>query len=412
MNKLKVAGLTLSAIGLLGVVGSFVWRGVAVPALVRYPTDLDVTPQYEGTVTVFLDPQTYAPLTTPAEYPLTVERHLQALGDESSKDLVVVRETLTLAAPGLFDATVQEHQYVMDRREMVNVDDPRAWAFTPDNPVNRAGAFRLQFPFDADAATYPVYKNETDATYTATRADGSELTNGTTGVLGPTGAVPFDDLTRYTAESAPAPITDAYREALVPIVTLPDSLTIDQIRPILARAGVDLDATLAALLPAADPADVETLLALAAEPVGLSYSDGFSGSDLLETYTGSIVAIPDVTETIYATPDPAVTEQLHDILAKYPEVPEALAAAGVIADGDLDLIPVFTNEFHQTPASIVDIWGDVEDQKGQRRLAEVYVPWGLLIGGVALDIAGTTMFAFRLRRQRSAAAPVTDSGPA
>jgi hypothetical protein len=202
--------------------------------------------------------------------------------------------------------------------------------------------------------------------------------------------------------SAPAPFTDAYREALVPIVTLPDSLTIDQIRPILARAGIDLDATLAALLPVADPADVETLLALAGEPIGLSYSDGFSGSDLLETYTGSIVAIPNVTETIYATPDPAVTEQLAGILATYPQVAEAAAAAKVIADGDLDLIPVFTNEFHQTPASIVDIWDEVQDQKSQRRLAEISLPWGLLIGGLALGLVGTTMFGFGVRRGRGA----------
>jgi hypothetical protein len=412
VTKWKVAGFALSAIGLLAFAGSFVWRAVAVPALVRYPTDLDVSPAYEGTVTIFLDPATYAPLATPQEYPLTVERHLEALGDESSKERVVVHETLTLEAPGLFDATVQEHRYVMDRREMINVDDPRAWAFTPDNPVNRAGTYRLQFPFDADGESYPVYKNEIDRPYTATKAGQPD---GAIGVISIDGRVPFEDFTAYAAEEPPAPITEAYRAALTPIVTLPDTLTIDQIRPILARAGIDLDATLAALLPVAEPADVEALLALAAQPVPLSYSDSFSGGDLVEPYTGSIAAVTSVSETVYATPDTAVTDQLRSILAKYPDVAEAAAAVAVIDRGDLALIPVFTNDYAQTPASIADVWEDIEHQRDQRRLAERTIPWTLLIGGIVVALAGAALVVTASRRSRrddGPSAPGDDAPPA
>jgi hypothetical protein len=406
---LKVVGFTLSVIGTLAFVGSFVWRGVAVPALVRYPTDLDVTPAYEGTVTVFLDPATYAPLATPQEYPLTVERHLEAIGDESSKDRVVIRETLTLEAPGLFEPTVQEHQYVMDRREMINVDDPRAWAFTPDNPVNRAGTYRLQFPFDAGAESYPVYKNEIGSTYTAIRAGGSAVA---WGQIGPSGRIEFDDFTAYSAEAPPQPITDAYRQALTPIVQLPDALTIDQIRPILAQAGIDLDATLAALTPVIDPADLERLLTLAGQPIALGYTDGFMGGDLVEPFTGSIVAVTNVTETVYATPDAEVTTTLQGILDKYPQVPEAAAASAAISAGRLSQIPVFTNDYAQTPASIADVWSDIAHQRDQRRLAERTIPWTLLIGGIVLDLVGTGMVlaAFRRpRREAASAAPVVDA---
>jgi hypothetical protein len=397
VNKLKVAGFTLSAIGVLAFAGSFVWRGVAVPALVRYPTDLDVTPQYTGTVTVFLDPATYAPLATPQEYPLTVDRHLEALGDESSKDRVVVHETLTLEAPGLFDSTVQEHQYVMDRRKMVNVDDPRAWAFTPDNPVNRAGTYRLQFPFDADAESYPVYKNEIDRPYTAVR---TAQPDGALGVISASGRIPFDDFAAYAAEEQPQPITDAYRQALTPIVQLPDALTIDQIRPILAQAGIDLDATLAALTPVIDPADLEALLTLAGQPIALSYTDSFTGGDLVEPYTGSIAAVTRVTETVYAVPDAGVTATLQGILDKYPQVPEAAAASAAITAGKLSQIPVFTNDYAQTPESIADVWDDISHQRDQRRLAERTIPWALLIGGVAIDLVGTGMVITALRRGR------------
>ena len=44
---------------------ALLWTAFAVPALVKYPTDLDVTPRYEGTFTLFVDPTTAAPLATP-----------------------------------------------------------------------------------------------------------------------------------------------------------------------------------------------------------------------------------------------------------------------------------------------------------------------------------------------------------
>ena len=45
---------------------ALLWSAFAVPVLVKYPTDLDVTPRYEGTFTLFVDPTTAAPLATPA----------------------------------------------------------------------------------------------------------------------------------------------------------------------------------------------------------------------------------------------------------------------------------------------------------------------------------------------------------
>ena len=38
------------------------WTLVGVSALVKYPTDLDVNPRYEGTFSLHVDPTTAAPL--------------------------------------------------------------------------------------------------------------------------------------------------------------------------------------------------------------------------------------------------------------------------------------------------------------------------------------------------------------
>ena len=56
------------------VVAAPLWWTLAVPAVVKYPTDLDVTPRYEGSFTLFVDPDTRAPLAAPVVAPLDISR--------------------------------------------------------------------------------------------------------------------------------------------------------------------------------------------------------------------------------------------------------------------------------------------------------------------------------------------------
>ena len=63
-------GVVVAVLGAIVLIGSFVWRSAVVPALVRYPTDLDVTPQYAGTVTLYIDPSTHLPLSEPTTFDL------------------------------------------------------------------------------------------------------------------------------------------------------------------------------------------------------------------------------------------------------------------------------------------------------------------------------------------------------
>ena len=104
--------------------------------LVKYPTDLDITPRYRGTLTLFVDPATAKPLAAPASLPLDIDRHIHVFGDQSGSSRVVVEETITQKAGDLLNTT-QTNVYVMDRRTMKNVADDRAYAFTPSNVVDR-----------------------------------------------------------------------------------------------------------------------------------------------------------------------------------------------------------------------------------------------------------------------------------
>jgi len=389
----RVIGIVLVVVGLVAFVGSFVWRGVAVPRLVKYPSDLDVEQRFEGNVNVSLDTKTYAPLAEPQPYPLSVTRHLQAI--DSTSDRVLVKETLDLKAEGLFTAT-QISQYVMDRRKMVNVADPRAYAYDPANVVDRSGAYRLQFPLDTESKDHTVYKNEIEATYTAKPVGDARREVAGMRVID------------FAATSDIKPVAPTYLAGIRKSVTRVSELTLDQLKPILKSYGLDVDALLPALLPHLQPPDVTALLALSQKPVGLVYVYSFSGEDSVEPSTGSIAEVRDVKETMWASPDPAALPPLKAILAKYPDVPEAVQAVTALDKIAAQPIKVFENTFTQTPDSVLEVSKDIKDQRDKKNLAESTVPTGLLVGGIVLLLIGMVLIALPRKPRPAEEAPASD----
>ena len=71
--------ITAVVAGAMLLLAAGVWRSVAVDALVRFPTDVDLHPRYEGTLTSFVDPATSAPLAAPRAVDLAVDRSIQAI---------------------------------------------------------------------------------------------------------------------------------------------------------------------------------------------------------------------------------------------------------------------------------------------------------------------------------------------
>jgi hypothetical protein len=385
MSTRRWLGVIGAGVGVLLVVGSFVWRAAAVPALVRFPTDLDVTPEYSGTLTLAIDPTTHLPLDQPKTYPLSVTRHLEADGGASSKQLAVIREDLHLVAEGLFDFS-QHHQYVMARRSMRNVKDPRAWAFTPDNVVDRSPDYRLNFPFDTQDRAYPVYKNETAATYQATPAGTAPTIEGMTAK-------------DFRAATDATPVTEAYLTSLDQAVTLPRQLTLTELKPLLTSAGFDIDASLPGLLAVLSPEDTATVTKLATGSVDLAYQLSFSGTDSIEPYTGSTLDVRDVVETLTARPTGAAVTTLEALLERYPDNTEAKAGLGAITSLAANPIAVFTNAYSQTDASVRDIARTVKDQRDKRRLAERTIPNLALIVGLVLIVGGILLATVRGRRR-------------
>ena len=361
------------------------WTLVGVPALVKYPTDLDVSPRYEGTFQVLVDPATAAPLDDPIELPLTVDRRIRSVPDESGSSEVLVRETIHQQAGDLIDVT-QENAYVMDRSTVENVEDDRAYAFDESNVVDRSGAYRLNLPFDADGDdTYEVYKNEIDDTYTLI---GDTET--------PTSDIEGLELTNFTARVEEAPLSEAYLAELNEVVPLPESLTLDELKPQLLDQGIDVDAVVAALTPALTSDDAATLAAFAAEPIPLDYVMAFDGRVALEPVTGAEVQVA-VTETVGARPRLTSLPALQEVLGHYPDVPEAVdALAGLDALASGPATPLFTYSYEQTPASVADIADEARSMREQVLLAKVWLPAGLAAAAVLALAVGTVVY---LRRR-------------
>lgn len=366
-------------------VAALLWMVVGVPALVKYPTDLDVRPQYKGTFSLLVDPSTAAPLAKPVVMPLTVDRHIGAIGDESGSSRVVVRETIHEVAGDLLDVT-QTNQYVMDRSSLENVADDRAFAFEPANVVDRSGSYRLNLPFDTSRSqTYDVYKNEIDDTYKLV----ADTRNPTTDIEGL-------HLSNFSARVGEAPLSSAYLAELDKTVPLPDSMTLDELKPQLVAAGVDVDALMTALTPVLTPDDAATLSGVAAKPIPIAYVLSFTGHAAVEPVTGAEVKVS-VAESVGAKPVLASLPTLKRVLGHYPDVPQAVTTRAALDDlAAAPATPLFTYSYQQTPASVADVASRTTDMRRQVLMAEVWLPLALATGAALSLVVGAVVF---LRRR-------------
>ena len=385
------------AAGLAG--GALLWATMAVPALVKYPTDLDITTHYEGTFTVFVDPASAAPLADPIDLPLSIDRHIRAVPEESGSSTVVVEEVIVQRAGELVDAT-QTNVYVMDRSTLENVADDRAYAFTPDNVVDRSGSYRLNLPFHtSQEETYAIYQNEFAGTY--------EMRSDT---VTPTVEEHGLQLSNFVAAVQDAPLSPAYQEELNRLVPLPDALTLDQLKPQLLAAGIDVDALTGALVPVLSVEDLSTLGAIAGEPVPLEYVLAFEGRAAVEPVTGAEVHVT-VNESVGAHPRLTNLDGLLDLLARYPEVPAATAAADALAQlAEAPATTLFAYSYDQTPASVAEVADEAGSMREQVLLAERYVPGGLLVVA-ALVLAGGFVVMVMRRRRGEAVIDLTTTTP-
>ena len=372
------AGIGVAAVALL-------WLLIAPGQLVKYPKNLSISPQYAGTFTLFVDPQTAAPLAQAQAIPLTVDRKLQ--GHDATSSKVVMDETITQKAGPL--TLVQNNAYVMDRKTLKNVKDDRAYAFSPANVVDRAGLYRLNLPFDTSRSeTYGIAKNEIIGSY--------QLVSDPSAPTGKRAGLKVDN---FAASVKDAPVSPAYLAWLRTAVPIPDTVTLASLKPQLKASGVDLDAIIGSLSTVLTPQEMAAIGQAATTPLKVSYAYSFDGNAAVEPTTGAEMFVK-VSESLAAKPDVTPLAGLQAILAKYPTSPQVQAAGKALAAvAAVPATTLFKADYEQTPASVADVAKTVKSQRTKMAWVRLWAP--LLMGLAAvvlLAVAG-----FRWARRPAAA---------
>ena len=195
-------------------------------------------------------------------------------------------------AGDVVDAT-QNNVYVMDRRTLQNVADDGPTRSTRRTSSTGRAPTGLNLPFDTST---PPRRT------TSTRTRSAPPTRCTATRRHP-------DDRRWpacTCTTSPGRRTRCRSTALPggaqQVVPLPESMTLEQLKPQLLAAGLDVDAVLAAIAPVITPADLDLAGGdLPRKPIPLQYVLSFEGTAAVETTTGAEVDVG-ATESVGARP--------------------------------------------------------------------------------------------------------------
>lgn len=382
----RTAGALLVA-GLLLATPAAAWRPVMVPRLVKFPTNVNRTDHYAGTMVTYLDRTTGATLASPSSVPLTLDRHLQSVPGGSSSRVSLVKETITAHIGD--QTTVQENVYAVDRRTMENVADPRAFTFTPDNVLDRSGTYYLTMPMDLKSSgeKEAIWKPEGGASYSAVSASPGKGSEGDTKVVYLQARI-----------DRPMPVPD-YELAVLKQQGLPTELTPQQVTARLTAAGVDVAAVAPVLLANLTADELKVVTDALAQPVPLRYFVFGHGVLAAEPTTGALVKLDGVVDGIEVQPDMSAMAPVVAALGKHADVP-AIASLVNILRGVANAAPqpAFELRYTQTPESVADAGAYARSKASKVRLARTTIP--LVLAGVSAVLLVGFVVLWRLGRRR------------
>ena len=235
---MRTSSKVLIAIGAVLAVLAGLWLLIAPGQLVKYPNDLDKTAVATGKFTLFVDPATGAPRSSPQVLPLTINRRLHVVSSDGSQ-AVVQEDDIEKIGP-LPQQDLQQ-RYVISRTSMENLASNQSYAYAPANIVNRAPAYSINLPFDTGAGPYEIWKNEVGRSYTFRQTGDKVTSNGLT-------------LIPLQGELTNVPAKPYYLDQLRAL-GLPTQTTIAKLAPQLKALGLDPAQLSATLLPKLTPAD-------------------------------------------------------------------------------------------------------------------------------------------------------------
>lgn len=377
-------------VGAVLLAGSVAFRLAAVPALVRFPSNIDETTHYTGRTLTYVDQATLLPLATPKVEPLSLSRHVKVVTADFHR--AVIDETVTIKAGST--TSVEKYQYVMDRRSMKFVADPRQFAFgDPKATIHAAGTYRINFALGTSAGgKYRSYIPEADASTPLVLVEG--LHSHTDAHI--------DTIDFHSKLEKPvAPYYRAHLEAM----GLPMEVTAAQLQGQLSAAGIDVGQALADVGPLLTP-DESTLLATTlAKPIPLQYYFIADGRISIEPKTGALIDVHAHRDAVAVQPDLSGVTALAPLLAKYSSIPSVKALSdGLVAVAARGPQVAQELRYTQTVPSSLAAADRAEAQGKKMTLVTWWVPGAMAVLGLLLVVLG--LIGWRRSRQGGPSAPV------
>lgn len=370
----------LIALGVTLLVAAALWRPVAVPQLVKFPSHVDETSRYDGTFTLHVDTATGQPLADPMTLPLEIDRRVRTLPGGGAHT-AVLEEAVTYRIAGTTQR--ERHHYVIDRRSMQHRDDRRSWSFSPANHTDQAGTYRVTLPLGTKAdGRYRIWENEPGRSFwmVPDPARPRVHQNGLT-------------LVGLQEVWHGVPVAPYYRAELRKQGFALD-LTFPQLAARLAAGGVDVERALDAL----PPADAPVVAAARNVRLPLRFFRDNDGHALVEPRTGSIVELVYSAEAITAKPDLAPLRPLRDALGRASASPDVAALRDALDASDRAApMPVYSLRYEQTADSVAQAARRTRSDLRTLDVVERVVPVGL--AGLSLVLLALVGLGRRWRRE-------------
>jgi hypothetical protein len=112
----KKSSVAFIVLGVLLVLVAVVWWAVLGPSLTKLPSDIDTQMNFEGNLTLYINPETKQPLAAGQEkvLPITVLRTVASLPDLYTSKVAVFDDTAVMTTAGQ-EGQPQVHRYALDR---------------------------------------------------------------------------------------------------------------------------------------------------------------------------------------------------------------------------------------------------------------------------------------------------------
>jgi len=382
-RALRIAALSLGAALLIG---SMAFRVVAVPALVRFPLNVDETTEYTGSAVSYMDQASLVPFAEPKRRPLHISRRVHVVSGTFSK--AVIAETVTVKTGGT--TNVERYQYVIDRRTMKMVSDPRQVAFgDPKAVMHAAGAFRVNFAMGTTAnGRYLAYIPEEDAVSHLTLVEGVH-SHGDAHIK----VIDF-------ASKRNGPVAPYYLEHLRKMGA-PIQVTAAQLAPVLLADGIDVNRALAEVGPLLTSAESKLVSETLAKSVRLRYFFLSNGLISIEPRTGALIDVHTQQQGVAVQPDLTGASVLQPLFDKYAAIPSVKALSdGLAALAKRPPQVAESYRYTQTIPSSLAATRLAREHARTMNLVEVRIPGAMAVLGL-LVLGGGLIGRRRTRRDRN-----------